>query len=181
MFGRVDQVYQPSGNATRYDRVYHPSQNNTIPLIITVDTRGYAQGATAISNKTDYTIPLSSDFRDVVSIELVHAIVPNKGFDYVILSLNGYKKMIGNSNQLESSFCTIGSTDPAHNNSLVHKRFGCIPDDIYTYYFPEPTRLNKLEIQLTNPDGTTPSYSTSDHHMLTFEIRTMLQQRKPMV
>lgn len=181
MFGTLSQVYQSSGNATRYDRNYQTDVCCTIPVVITVDTRGYSQGSTSISNKANYVIPLSSDFRDVVSIELVHAIVPNKGFEYVILSLNGYKKMIGNSNQLESSFCCIGSPDPNHNNSLVHKRFAGIPDDTYTYYFPEPSKLSKLEIQLTNPDGSVPVYSSSDHHVLIFEIRTMLQQRKPAV
>ena len=175
MYGALNQVYQaPTGTNSRYDQVVRNEGGNTIPVIIAVDTRN-------ILNKSKFTVSLSSEFRDVVSIELVNAIIPpttNNAlqFPYLILNVNNLKKVTGNTNDLESSFCIIGSS--VQENNYNHKRLGSVPDDVYTYYYREPTRINKLDIQLTAPDGTPPTFADGDHPVLVFEIRTLTQHRK---
>ena len=187
MYGSLTQVYQaPTGTNSRYDQVVRNEGGNTIPVIIAVDTRNIPNvNANGGALKSKFTVSLSSEFRDVVSIELVNAIIPHTidinnnalPFPYLILNVNNLKKVAGNTNDLESSFCIIGSS-VQENNNYIHKRRGSVPDDVYTYYYREPTRINKLDIQLSAPAGTSPNFVAGDHPVLVFEIRTLTQHRK---
>ena len=189
---------------SQYDKAYKappsiaPSPHhtwNTVPVVLTVDTYNIGQ-----DNRNKYTINFASTpqrdaagaeipspssinagigpLRDVVSIELIQASIPVNGNDlYVILNVNGYSKVKSSNNNAQNSFCTIPCGNPGVDVFHNMRRTGSIPDDNYVYYFPEPSRLNKLDIDLTSPTGVPIVYN--DNHVLTFEIKTLNRAPKP--
>ena len=71
----------PVGNATsssRYDRVLKGFENSTNPAILVIDSDDRNREIDEEPNK--YTIKLEKQYKDVVSIELVFADVPNSGY-----------------------------------------------------------------------------------------------------
>ena len=142
-------------------------------------------GATEISHtqfpRHDYTVPLPSTFRDVLSIELVKASIPISRVDkgdkdrYIILGI-GYSRSQGNTANLTGSFCNIYSND---NGKYDYTRSETYADGGHTYYFSEPSTVAKLHITLTYPDGTSPCWGecpvSQTEHVLTFKIWTMNQ------
>jgi hypothetical protein len=183
---------------SQYDQAYkappsRPAQGhstwNTIPVVLTVDSYNIGQ-----DNRNKYTINFASApardaagaeiptpssihtgigaLRDVVSIELIQASIPVNGADlYVIVNVNGYSRVKSNNNNAQNSFCTIPCQNPGVDVFHNMRRTGSLPDDNYIYYFPEPARLNKLEIELVSPTGIPIVYN--DNHVLTFEIKTL--------
>jgi len=162
-----------------------------VPVIFTVDSlyRNYAvqgrmNGVTEISQthfpRHDYTVPLPSAYRDVLSIELVKATIPISSHDkgdknrYIILGI-GYSRSQGNSSFLTGSFCNIYAND---NGKYDYTRADTYADGGHTYYFSEPSTVAKLHITLKYPDGTAPSWSDDafrGEHVLTFKIWTLNQ------
>ena len=152
---------------------------NTVPITLTVDTYGINQ-----DSRNKYTVDLAAatmfgaPIRDVISIELIQASIPVNGADlYVILKVNGYSRVQSNNNNAQSSFCTIPCQNPGVDVFHNMKRMGSLPDDNYIYYFSEPSRLSKLEIELVSPSGVPIVYN--DNHVLTFEIKTLNRAPKP--
>ena len=178
---------------SRYDIALPKSEKiEKVPVIFTVDSlyRNYAvqgrmNGATEISHtqfpRHDYTVPLPSTFRDVLSIELVKASIPISRVDkgdkdrYIILGI-GYSRSQGNTANLTGSFCNIYSND---NGKYDYTRSETYADGGHTYYFSEPSTVAKLHITLTYPDGTSPCWGecpvSQTEHVLTFKIWTMNQ------
>ena len=144
----------------------------SVPVIYTI--RG---------SEDSYTIDLPS-YRDVVSIELIQAIVPIASADHLFFSLqlNNYQRTQGNTTSLNSSFCNIlAEKTPVVNQHYTYYRKGGHPDDAFIYYFDEPSRLGKFQVRLVAPDGTnlfsgTPQDFVKDH-VLVFEIRSLSQRR----
>jgi hypothetical protein len=147
---------------------------SAVPVVLSVDSYNIPA-----DNRNKYTVELASDtgagvgaLRDVVSIELIQASVPVNGNDlYVILNVNGYSRVKSNNNNAANSFCIIPCQNPGVDVFNSMRRTGSTPDDNYVYYFPEPSRLSKLEIELVSPTGDNIVYN--DNHLLTFEIRTL--------
>lgn len=168
----VTKVHNITGPLSRYDMNVQHDACKTIPVVFTVDSRTAA-------DKSKYTVELPSEYRDVVSIELIKALIPVEGTDlYTIIRVNNWSRVIGNTNALQQSFCAVYCPDPGNNNYHTLHRTGCEPDDAYTYYFREPARIRRLDIELIRPDGTAPLYAADQQHVLTFEIRTLIQHRK---
>jgi hypothetical protein len=153
---------------------------NTVPVIVTIDSYGLALNA---RNKYSVSIDnLAASFRDVVSIELIQAFIPPADANdlFLILNVNGYSKVTSNNNNARTSFCLIPATNPGNDTYYNMRRTSSIPDDNYVYYFSEPTRISKLDIEFTRPDGSAPATNVTNgngfngrHHVLTFEIRTL--------
>ena len=178
---------------SRYDIAIPKGEKcEKVPVIFTVDSlyRNYAvqgrmNGVTEISQtdfpRHDYTVPLPSAFRDVVSIELVKATIPISQHDkgdkdrYIILGI-GYSRSQGNSSYLTGSFCNIYTND---HGKYDYTHMDAFADGAHTYYFSEPSTVAKLHITLTYPDGTTPCWgecpASRTEHVLTFKIWTMNQ------
>ena len=178
---------------SRYDIAFpRAEKGEKVPVIFTVDSlyRNYAvqgrmNGVTEISQtdfpRYDYTVPLPSAYRDVLSIELIKATIPISSQDkgdkdrYIILGL-GYERAQGNSSALSGSFCNIYSND---NGKYDYTRADAFADGGHTYYFSEPSTVAKLHITLKYPDGTVPSWRggspSQSEHVLTFKIWTMNQ------
>jgi hypothetical protein len=182
---------------SRYDITVRDDKCKTIPIIFTIDSfyRNYAvagqMAGSPVYSQTanarhNYTAPLPSVFRDVVSIELIKAVIPqsetphNDKGRYLILSVNGYSRALGNSTALAGSFCNIY----AGEGTYAYTRGNNDPDAAYTYFFTEPTSLSKLSISLTYPNGDAPQWHTAGdgltsdaklEHVLTFEIRSLNQ------
>jgi len=160
---------------------------NTVPVIVTVDSYNRPLNA-----RSKYTVDIQQigQFRDVVSIELIQAYVPCETLTdmFIILNLNGYSKVVSNNNNARNSFCII----PFQNvgDTYYNFRRSSTPDDNYIYYFPEPARISKLDIEFLRPNPLVQGFATNHaedngaafnnrHHVLTFEIRTLNRVAKP--
>jgi len=184
----------PAGQSepSRYDVCLTDKEKKVIPLIFTIDSghrnyavRGRMGGATEIS-RTQYThgqysVPLPSTYRDVVSIELVRAFIPYvpraDGGDerYLILSI-GYSRILSNNPAVEGSLCNLYLD--RDDQGYDYARGGPDPDAVFTYFFTEPTNVQKLDIRLTYPDGVLLGHTDGcgaahvHAHVLSFEIKT---------
>lgn len=155
---------------------------NTVPVIVTVDSYNLPLNA-----RSKYTVDLPQPFRDVVSIELIQASVPSDLLTdmFVILNVNGYSKVVSNNNNARNSFCIIPFQNVGVDTYYTMRR-SSTPDDNYIYYFPEPTRISKLDIEFLRPGAAGFSITQAQdagfngrHHVLTFEIRTLNRVAKP--
>jgi len=110
-------------------------------------------------------------------VELVKAVVPNNDNDqYIILKIKDMEKMTGNTNSLTGAFCILERGDIA--SPFIYNKSTETPNPMYTHYFNQPVKLNKLQIQFLRSGGDTPDFGTSDH-VLVFEISKMNQPRLP--
>ena len=179
------------------------STTQSAPIIITVDNYDLTP-ANAIKNKYVFNFAGSNDvdaagiargnpaeidlgaIRDVVSIELIYANVPVvDGELYTILRLNNYARVRSSNKNAKNSYCLIHNQNPGSDEYYSVRRTGSTPDDTMIYYFSEPTKLNKLDIEFVNPlgaavwftaDGTEPEVGdpiVPVRYVLTFEIRTL--------
>ncbi len=186
-----------------YDKAYrdepliqHPPTYSTpisAPIIITIDNYTLPEDD---AKKPKYVFDFDGTeggvglgaIRDVVSIELIHANVPITDDElYTILRVNDYSRVRSNNTLAKNSFCLIANQNPAMDTYYSVRRIGSTPDDNLTYFFPEPTKLNKLEIEFASPSGATIEfYETAEdaaaaghavrqilRYILTFEIRTL--------
>ncbi len=156
--------------------MFRSSDVKTVPLIFIVDNEIFRGNNAAAPNK--YTVELPSTYKDVISIELIQALITvPAGTDYVTLYVNNYSRTLGNATHLNSSFCTIlndySVTDGA-NSKIIYKRPGSQPDESYIYYFSEPTKLSKINIEIRDSAGIV---LAAARHILMFEIRSLAQAR----
>jgi hypothetical protein len=144
-------------------------QENTArkrPIIYSIDSSG-------LSDQNNYTIDLTSTYRDVTSIELAKAVVPNPDSDnYLTIKIVGMDSIDGNTSYLDGAFCTIERTASAAS-PLVYQRYGD-HNKLYTHYFDQPIKLNKLQITFLRPNGTRPDFGLQTH-FLAFDITTLNQ------
>jgi hypothetical protein len=127
--------------------------------------------------------------RDVVSIELIYAnvAIADGGELYTILRVNDYSRVRSSNPFAKNSYCLIHNQNPGADEFYSVRRLG-IPDDTMIHYFPEPTKLNKLDIEFISPMGdpfvfkgpnpniVDPAVDPAEvtvHYVLTFEIRTL--------
>ena len=147
---------------------------NTVPVAISIDSYNLPLVAgNVIPGK--YTTMLPCIYREVVSIELVHAIIPipNANSPYVSLKINGLSRVESNNNNTRGSFCVLYQ-DNQGDTHFRFKRVGSTPDDKYIYYFPEPVKLNKFDIEILTPDGAICNGANdTNHHVLTFEVKCL--------
>lgn len=173
---------------------------NTVPATIVVDSYNFANDAAKNKLTVNFEGEGSVDgdgvinglghgvLKDVVSIELVQASVPiitditipapSPPELYVILNVNGYSRVLSNNNFTRKGFCTIHLQNPALDTFYTMKRTGSTPDDNYIYYFPEPTRLGKLDIEFLSGRANEVKFGGSNYS-LTFEIRMLNRTPKP--
>jgi hypothetical protein len=187
---------------------------DTIPVIITVDN--YSGDLDEILNPDKYTEAMKSKvtfnfvgdeirgigcgvLRDVVSIELISAMVPvNNAEIFMCLKVNNYSKIKSNNALLKDSFCLLYNENPSLNDYCsLTKRSAGKSDDHFTYYFPEPTKISTLDIEFVSPTGDAIIFAEMDnsnppkpavdanenpihtYYMLTFEIRMLNSAPKP--
>ncbi len=132
----------------------------------------------SIADQTDYTVEIPGGYRDVISIELIKAVVPNPDSDnYLTLKIFGSDKMRGNTSTLEGAFCTL-ERDAATASPIVYKRANSDHNIAYTHWYDQPQKLGQLKITFLRPDGTAPDFGSNGHY-LTFEINTLNQPRLP--
>jgi len=182
---------------------------DTIPVIITLDnySANLDVAVPGIANKTEamnskVTFNLEGDgirgigcgvLRDVVSIELISAMVPVNGAEiFMGLKVNNYSKLKSNNALLKDSFCLLYNENPSLNDYCsITKRSAGKSDDLFTYYFPEPTKISTLDIEFVSPtgdqiifaetglDNVIPENPNHTYYMLTFEIRMLNSAPKP--
>ena len=185
-------VYPTPDSRSRYDITVKDNPCKMIPVIFTVDSqyRNYAVAGrmgpgTPVYSQTTYpihayTVPLPSTYRDMVSIELIAAHIPRPSAScdvkldsrYLILSI-GFSSLISNNPAVVGSLCNLYPDGEGYRYS----RGSNDPDAGYTYFFPEPGLVSKLDIRLTYPDGSVPDFQASDAHVLTFELRGLNQPK----
>ena len=192
---QYDLSYQrPSGNGNATYNTW-----NTVPMTVIIDSYNFTD-ADANGLKKKITVNFEGTgtgtgandlgygvLRDVISIELVQASVPAIPDPavavvdpelYVIMYLNGYARLQSNNNTTKKGFCTIPLQNPGVDTYYTMRRTGSTPDDNYIYYFPEPTRLNKLDIEFLSARNSPVNFANV-HYTLTFEIRMLNRTPKP--
>jgi hypothetical protein len=192
-YSSYDQSYKEP--TIRSNPTYSTTQS--APIIITVDNYDLTP-ENAIKNKYSFNFAGTNDatggssaeidlgaIRDVVSIELIYANVPIvDGELYSILRLNNYARVRSSNKHAKNSYCLIHNQNPGSAEYYSVRRLGT-PDDTMIYYFPEPTKLNKLDIEFVNPLGEVIWFTETGEapvgnediipvrYVLTFEIRTL--------
>lgn len=180
------------------------SSTRSAPIIITVDNYGLQDNGQdddearlpkhvfkfsgtndTVTGENPAEIDIGT-IRDVVSIELIYAnvAIADGGELYTILRVNDYSRVRSSNPLAKNSFCLIHNQNPGADECYSVRRAGSTPDDTMIHYFPEPTKLNKLDIEFVspmgdafvfkgpNPNGVNPPEVTV-HYVLTFEIRTL--------
>lgn len=141
------------------------------PILFYVDSRDE-------STKTEYTVDVGGSYRDVISIELVKAIIPNPDSDdYVIISLDIANDSVGNTTELSSAFCTVELNSPG-DSKFIYKRGNCAHNIAYIKYFDSPKLIRNMKITFKRPNGSVPDYGILNH-LLVFEINTLNQPKLP--
>lgn len=149
-----------------------PSARRTKPIILYVDSLND-------STKDEYTVDFSDHFRDVISIELIKAVIPNPDSDnYVILTLDNisHNGRIANTSALSSALCTVEQRNSSDTKFIYHRTGESSAAHII--YLDQPIRLSSLKIKLRRPSGGVPSYGSANH-FLAFEINTLNQPMVP--
>jgi hypothetical protein len=185
---------------------------DTVPIHITIDNYGiiHALNDDTLARRSRQTFEFEGTnginaglnvgcgaIRDVVSIELIRATVPiNAAEIYTILRVNNYSNVKSSNPFAKNSFCIIPLDNPSMDDYYTISRTSNKPDDRYTYYFPEPTRISKLDIEFVSPTGdeiifeettvvndpdTGDPEEVTQHtnYVLVFEIRTLNRAPKP--
>lgn len=143
-----------------------PSNNNRIPVIYALDSVDIAN-----ESKHSYTQQIET-FRDIISIELIKAYIPNPDMDnYVSLGVNGYNVVHSNTSTLEGCFCVLVKNS---DGVFSYDRTTDKQNKSYTKFFTQPTKIGNLKIDLRRPNNGIPSYGGTDH-LLVFEIHTLNQ------
>lgn len=155
-----------------YNLTGNVSEGKRKPVLVYVDSR-------TLENKTDYTVELGTTYRDVISIELVKAVVPNPSDDdYLVLQVTNVNvNNVSNSPLLGNALCTLERTS-AVASPLVYKRNNSEHNIAYMTYLDQPIKLSKLKIKFRRPDDSTPDFGI-DNHLLVFEINTLNQPVVP--
>lgn len=170
------------------------SSTRSAPIIITVDNYGLQDNgedtdeARLPKHVFDLDVVGPGAIRDVVSIELIYAnvAIADGGELYTILRVNDYSRVRSSNPLAKDSYCLIHNQNPGADEFYSVRRIG-IPDDTMIHYFPEPTKINKLDIEFISPmgdafvfKGPNPNMVEPDdpaevtvHYVLTFEIRTL--------
>ena len=149
---------------TRYGYKVDTSAIRRRPIIYTVD-----------NTLASYTIELSQSYRDVISIELIKAVIPNPDTDnYLIIKIVNLDTIHGNTTALEGALCTV-ERSVALSTPIVYQR-----DNIQNiHYYDQPTKLSRLQIDILRPNGLAPDFGTANPHVLVFEINTLNQPPLP--
>lgn len=154
--------------------------SNTVarrPLVLAINSKAETG---VLKNNYTATFP---QYKDVISIELIKAIVPNDNVptDYMILKIANIGSLQSNDNTLRGVFCTLeraaGTAAAVSGAPIVYQRSNSDHNIPYIHYFDQPVRLNQLQIQLLKSDGTA---ATSElDNLLVFEINTLNQPKLP--
>lgn len=161
--------------------MFRSTDVKTVPLIFIVDNLNIGETVDKQNNPVFFSpskcsVDLPSTYKDVVSIELIQAsfTIPFNN-DYITLNVNNYSRTLGNATHLNSSFCTImNDYSVAAGNKAIYKRSGSQPDESYIYYFSEPAKLSRLNIEMLDNTG---AALADGRHILIFEIRALAQKR----
>ena len=150
-----------------------PTGGHRKPILFCIDS-------SAITTKNNYTV-ITPGYRDVLSIELIKAVIANPDADdYVILNIFGKDNIDGNTAPLSDAFCTL-ERSVGDNTHFIYKRENNDHNSAYAYYYDQPKKLRDLRITLTRPDGTVPDYGTMNNHFLMFEINTLNHPTLPVL
>jgi hypothetical protein len=119
-------------------------------------------------DQADFVFNLNTSFRDVVSIELVKAIISNPdNDDYVVIHLDDLN--ITRTSDLSlfgNAFCTVDN----NNLSFIYRR--TFNDPAYTAFLDQARKISRLKIKLFRPDGSLLNYGLNDEFLIVLELVT---------
>jgi hypothetical protein len=150
----------------QYGYTVMPTKESKVPIIYGIDSVGITNGS-----KHSYAMDIET-FNNAISIELIEAYIPNPDDDnYIILRVNDYQIVKGNTNSIEGCFCIlIKNSDGVFSyNKTLQKN-----NPVYTKFFNQPQKVGRIKIDFVRPEGSVPSFGTSDH-ILVFEINATHQ------
>ncbi len=100
-----------------------------------------------------FTGTLSETCNNVISVELIKAIVENtNNYQYIILRIDNMPLMKSSNATMNYSFCTLECNDVAAAYFLYAKE-GSEAHPQYTFTFSEPKKINDLRISLLDSTG----------------------------
>jgi hypothetical protein len=126
------------------------------------------------------SIDLGASYRDVISIELVKAVIPNPdGKQNFVIKITGIEVIRSGNAVLNGAFCTVDRTASA-TNPIVYQGTGSC-NALYTHYFSQPSKLQSLQISIYNPDGTLAVLGIAVDFLLIFILNTLNQPSLPVL
>lgn len=112
---------------------------------------------TTYPSSSNFVIQLQKEYKNIISVELIQAIVPDKNNvtaePYLLLNVNEFENtMDSNNKQIYNSFAVLQVCPPTVNGSFlqIDKR---IFENVTLNYITPKAHLSKLTIKVTDADG----------------------------
>lgn len=163
----------------------HLMQDNTYvgeTVYMTVCSKD--RDASRYPNPNSYTIDIDNDLKNIRSIELYSAILPNVNSilsePYLLLNIDEISGTFSSPNQHISDCFSILAMSSATAGNFVHIKSNHYANIQKTYYGAPKAKLNKMSISFKKEDGTLFSFGTDTdpptknlQHTLTFKVTTL--------
>lgn len=183
--------------ANNYDNVYKPQYNQALsteqePQIeyestecyLTVSSRD--RDVEEYPSVSNYTLRLPTEFRNVSSIELIQAIIPDKNSvtqePYLLLNIKELEEvMFSVDRNISDAFAILQMGKPITDGGFIQidKR---IHENVVKHYKTPKSSLSKMTISITDLDGNIfdfgDSGSTNKQYINTFVFRIVCLEKK---
>ena len=129
---------------------------DTITHYLVVSSRD--RDTTVYPSPSQYTIHLQDEFKNVTSMELIQAIIPDKNSvtaePYLLLKIDEIEEVMhSNDRNISDAFAILQMADPVTTGGFIQidKR---IHENVIAYFTTPKSALSKLSINITDLSGT---------------------------
>jgi hypothetical protein len=112
----------------------------------------------AYPSSSNFVINLSKEYKNIISVELIQAILPDKNNvtsePYLLLKINEFEECMDTNNKpISDSFAMLAIPSPVVSDTFIHidKR---IFENVTLNYRTPKANLSKLTVQITDSAGT---------------------------
>jgi len=154
--GDYGSVYTPERNEQRSLKMESQIEYEYVNYYLTVSSRD--RNPTDYPAVNRYVVNLSKEFKNVYSIELIQAIIPDKHNithePYLLLKIDELEDVMASSDRnISDAFAILQIAPPTTNNGFIQidKR---IHENTIKYYRIPKASLSRMTISITDCDGT---------------------------
>jgi hypothetical protein len=158
----------------------------TITHYLVVSSRD--RDTTAYPSPSQYTIHLQNDFKNITSMELIQATIPDKNSvtaePYLLLKIDELEEVMhSNDRNMSDAFAILQMAPPVTTGGFIHidKR---IHENVVAYFGTPKSSLSKLSINITDLAGTSFNFGNDSpaplkalQNTFVFKIETLEKKR----
>lgn len=153
-----------SYNNNLYNTVYKPADNLSLNEQVSYATETHFLVISSADRDLDsypksnqFVINLQKEYKNIASVELIHAIIPDKNSvttePYLLLKINELSTTMDSSNHhISDSFAILQPAPPTTTGGFIQldKR---IAENVILYYETPKASLSKVTVKITNSTG----------------------------